>query len=262
MELASENALEWYDEAAFSQVAVTTPGAGLAAFTVHVLAHAQEHAGRGGGGSGARADRLLRRNSLDSHHGLQIHSIQSSRTSLAPSPTPHSRAPLAASPGIKDSPAADLPVPPELRPYADDPSPALLLVHLPRKRNPGEHAHLIGPFPLRFQLRRHQTAAASPLRPVAPPRAGLAPPLRHATGRAGPYRARRPQAHLAAPQPGLVLAGTAALPRAGHGYGEAVGQAASPCSFSQKHERAEHQVAENRASIGQDHPCASHWEVP
>ena len=87
MELARENVLEWYDEAAFSQVAVTTPGAGLAAFTVHVLAHAQEHAGRGGGGSGARADRLLRRNSLDSHHGLQIHSIQSLRTSLAPSPT-------------------------------------------------------------------------------------------------------------------------------------------------------------------------------
>ena len=105
MELARENVLEWYDEAAFSQVAVTTPGAGLAAFTVHVLAHAQEHAGRGGGGSGARAYRLLRRNSLDSHHGLQIHRTRSSHTSIAPSPTPHSRAPPATSLGIQDSPS-------------------------------------------------------------------------------------------------------------------------------------------------------------
>ena len=224
MELARENALEWYDEAAFSQVAVTTPGAGLAAFTVHILAHAQEHAGRGGGGSGARADCLLRRNSFDSHHGLQIHSIQSSRTSLAPSPTPHSRAPLAASPGIKDSPAADLPVPPELRPYADNPSPALLLAHPPQKGNPGEHAHLLVPFPLRLRLCRRRNTAT---------------PLRRAAGRSGPYWARRPQARLSALQPGLVLAGTARRHAPTMAMARLLARPPLPYFVSQKHERAE-----------------------
>ena len=42
VELAGENALERYDEAAFSQVVVTTRGAGLAAFTVPVPAHEQD----------------------------------------------------------------------------------------------------------------------------------------------------------------------------------------------------------------------------